>query len=58
MPSEALFSGFRRHFYLNPGKVVFRFKYRGLTKTSTALRAEEPSESVRTICTVCGFALS
>ncbi|WP_265092930.1 hypothetical protein [Neisseria meningitidis] len=37
MPSEALFSGFRRHFYLNPGKVVFRFNYSGLTKTSTAL---------------------
>ncbi|WP_186003748.1 hypothetical protein [Neisseria meningitidis] len=45
MPSEALFSGFRRHFYLNPGKVVFRFKYSGLTKTSTACP----------ICTVCGF---
>ncbi|CWO34455.1 genome-derived Neisseria antigen 1220 [Neisseria meningitidis] len=37
MPSEVQFSGFRRHFYLNPGKVVFRFKYSGLTKTSTAL---------------------
>ncbi|WP_372340606.1 hypothetical protein [Neisseria polysaccharea] len=50
MPSEALFSGFRRHFYLNSGRVVFRFKYSGLN-----LNQYSVASPCRTICTVCGF---